>query len=130
MTCPDCGGPTVAFAVPERLRGYAPDEGAHATICATCFRIYPASDASAAPDFASIDDRFPEGEGGVATALALGLLGSLALNRRAIADLCEEAEAAGVDVLLTLDRLAEADGIEPHFDIDRRRPQLAQMLGE
>ena len=130
MTCPDCGGATVAFGVPERLREYAPDRGAHAAICATCLRTYHAGDGASPPEFSAIGDYVPDGDGGVALALALGLLDSLALNRRVLADLCEEAEAAGVDVLLTLDRLADDAEIEPHFDIDRRRTQLAQMLEE
>jgi hypothetical protein len=128
MTCPECGGTTVEFAVPERLRDHAPEGGAHAAICATCLQVYPAADGSSPPDFAPLGDFFPGGDGGVALALATGLLGSLALNRREIVDLCEIAEVEGADVLLTLDRLAEADGIEPHFDLDRRRPQLAQLL--
>jgi len=63
-----------------------------------------------------------------ALALALGLLDSLALRRDAIDDCCSYAERAGADVLLTLDRLAGADGLDPHFDIERRRHQLAELL--
>jgi hypothetical protein len=136
-TCPDCGGHLVVFAVPPDLREYAPGGGARAAICARCLRTRPAdggpgeADADADPDpdpeFTAIDDAFPGGTAGVALALACGRLGSLALDRAAIVALCERAEAAGGDVLLTLDRLAAGD-VDPAFDLDRRRGQLADLL--
>ena len=127
MACPDCGGETVAFAVSDSLREHAPDGSAHAALCSVCLRVHP-EDGSAASDFSAVIDGFPDGEGGVALALLLGKLDSLALNRAEIEALVERAERAGVDVLLALDRLAVAGTVEPHFDIDRRRPQLEQIL--
>jgi hypothetical protein len=128
MSCPACGGDLVSFAVPADLRAYAPDSGAHAALCATCLRTHAASDAPADPTFAAVHESFPDGEAGAALALALGLLDSLALRRDAIDDCCSHAERAGADVLLTLDRLATAGELAPHFDIERRRHQLAEML--
>ena len=128
MACPDCGEPVVPFSVPERHREHAPGGGAFTSLCTRCLRVHPASDGAAEPDFTPVAAEFPGGEGGVAVALALGLLGSLALNRRAIVDLWEAAERAGVDVLLTLDRLAAEEGVDPHFDVRRRRTQLEGML--
>ncbi|AZH24285.1 DUF6276 family protein [Haloplanus aerogenes] len=128
MVCEACGGDTVAFAVPADLREYAPESSAHAAICSTCLRTHAVSDAPAEPTFEAVHESFPSGEAGAAFALALGLLDSLALRRDAIDDCCSYAERAGADVLLTLDRLAGADSLDSHFDIERRRHQLAEML--
>jgi len=128
MPCPACGGDTVAFAVPADLRAYAPQSGAHAALCATCLRTQTADDGPADPTFAAVHESFPDGEAGAALALALGLLDALARRRDAIDDCCSYAERAGADVLLTLDRLASADELDPHADIERRRHQLAELL--
>ncbi|WP_251341750.1 DUF6276 family protein [Haloplanus halophilus] len=126
-TCPACGGDVVRFPVPPALRRYAPDAGA-AAVCVVCLRTHAASEAPSEPTFESIHPAFPTGEAGAAFALTLGLLDSLALRRDAVDDCCAHAERAGADVLLTLDRLADAEGIEPHVDLDRRRRQLAELL--
>lgn len=141
--CPDCGGRLVPFAVPPDLREYAPEGGSHAVICARCLRTRPVEagrddtgsgpgpgpGSGPDPEFAALDDAFPGGTAGVALALACDRLGSLALDRAAIVALCERAEAEGADVLLTLDRLAAGDGdVDPPFDLDRRRRQLADLL--
>ncbi|WP_423751057.1 DUF6276 family protein [Salinirarus marinus] len=128
MSCPECDGPTVSFSVPSDLLEYAPEESAHAAICTVCLRTHPADAGETDPSFDAVLDDFPSGDAGVALALALGKLGSLALNRADVVSLCERAEREGADVLLTLDRLAVAGSVEPHFDIDRRRPQLAGTL--
>lgn len=128
MTCPVCGGDHVAFAVPAPLRQHAPESTGHAAICSSCLRVHAAGRGPSTPDFERIHPAFPTGEAGAAVALALGLLDSLALRRDAIDDCCSFAERAGADVLLTLDRLATADGLTPHFDVERRRHQVAEML--
>jgi hypothetical protein len=75
------------------------------------------------------DDLLPEGEAGAAIVLAVGLLDSLALNRRAVVDLCEYAERAGGDPLLWLSRLADAaDPADRVLDLDRRTSQLEEFL--
>lgn len=125
MACPACGGRTVAFDVPAALAEYAPDD-ARAAVCTACLRTRPDGDGD--DDFSAVHPSFPTGEAGAALALALGLLDSLALRRTAIDECCSYAERAGADVLLTLDRLAAAEGTHPHFDIERRRRQLADML--
>jgi hypothetical protein len=124
--CPDCGADAVAFAVPERLADYA--ESSEMAVCTRCLETFSTTGAPDTPDFESIIGEFPRGDAGVAIALALGKLGSLALNRAAIVALCEFAEREGADVLLTLDRLAASGSVQPHFDIDRRRPQLRNFL--
>lgn len=134
MDCPDCGAPTVAFAVPPDLRAYAPEgtseDASGAAICTRCLRVHPAESDAGDPDVdvGGLADFFPEGEAGVALALALGLLDSLALNRDAIETLLRRVERAGADPFLVLDRLAAAGRIDPHFDVDRRRDQLEQLL--
>lgn len=144
MTCARCGGELVAFAVPADLRAYAPGGAGGATVCASCLRVDAAGSGGGGDveggggaeagergddaDFSAVVDTFPAGRGGVATALLLGKLDSLALNRSAVAELATEAERAGADPFLTLDRLASAPTVDPRFDIDRRRPQLAQLL--
>lgn len=127
MRCPECEAPTIAFAVPAALREHAPADPS--AICSRCLRTFPASDDAAVfdpddADFSAVHDSLPSGRAGVAFALALGKLGSLALERPAIEELCEEAEREGADVRLALERLAVAEELEPHFDVERRSQQL------
>ena len=132
MSCPHCDGDLVAFRVPDDLREYA--ESDRMTICSRCLRTAaveepgdddddPVQDAAEA-EFSAVHDAFPDGPGGVAFALAVGKLGSLALERAVIEDLLAAAERAGADVWLTFDRLATAGALEPHFDVERRTTQL------
>ncbi|MFB6167631.1 MAG: DUF6276 family protein [Haloferacaceae archaeon] len=129
MPCATCDAPTVAFRVPDAVAAHAPD-GPAAAVCTTCLRLAPADpdEADPEPTFDRLLADFPAGEGGAALALAVGLLDTLALNRAAVVDCCEFAEAAGVDVLLTLDRLDRAGRVEPHYDLSRRSRQLADFL--
>lgn len=131
MSCPDCGGDRVAFAVPDGLRDHAP--GPAAAICATCLRTGgPAAGEEPVPPaeaaFERIDASFPGGEAGVATALLVGRLDALATDREGVAALTAAAEAAGADVWLTLDRLASSTAVDPHFDVGRRRAQLEAFV--
>ena len=137
MTCPECGSEQVAFRVPADLREYLPEEREAVTICTHCLALDPSaevSDDSGAevddPDFDRISDAFPSGDAGVAMALAVGLLDSLALYRSEISELLERVERGGADPLLVLDRLDADSGVEPHFDLDRRRTQAEQLLYE
>jgi hypothetical protein len=126
VACPACDAPVVAFEVPESLQEYAPADAT--AICTVCLRTTSADAAGVVPDqdpdFAAVSDAFPSGRAAVAFALALGKLGSLALERAAIEALCEETERAGADVRLALDRLAHEETLEPHFDLPRRTEQL------
>jgi len=129
VACPECDAPVVAFTVPESLRAYAPDE--HTILCTRCLRTAPAGDDDPAPaadaDFSPVSAAFPSGRAGVPFALALGKLGSLALERAAIETLCEETERAGADVWLALNQLAHEEALDPHFDLPRRTEQLSSF---
>ena len=129
--CPECGAPTLAFAVPEDIRKFVPGGPATAAICTNCLSLSDAPDASDAlddPDFARISDAMPNGEAAVPMALALGQLDSLALRRRNIEALLERVEASGTDPLLVIDRLATQGSVQAKADLDRRRHQLEQLL--
>ena len=133
MTCPDCDGDRIRFAVPSALRQYAPEESATARLCSNCLRLTADAESDSAADAPpSVDwDPLPTGEAGVATALLLGLLDSLALRREDVTALVEHAEAAGGDPFSTLDRLvalADAGDIDPLLDIDRRATQLRSLV--
>ncbi|MFD1598002.1 DUF6276 family protein [Halobellus rarus] len=128
--CEHCDRSLVLVDVPSDLREYAPENAGTVGSCPRCLRTYPVSDGDGA-DSGRADDlpaAIPDGEGGVALLLALGLLDSLATNRAAIQSLIEHAEAAGADVFLTLDRLAADESVEAHVDLERRRRQLESLL--
>ncbi|UWG49371.1 Uncharacterized protein AArcCO_0039 [Halalkaliarchaeum sp. AArc-CO] len=129
VPCSRCEAPTVAFAVPTSLREHV-DGATTASICTDCLLLESLDDTvePAVPEHADFDPLpFPDGEAGAATALAVGLLDSLALNRPAIAASLEYAERNGADVFLALDRLAESD-VNPSFDPAKRKAQLENLL--
>jgi hypothetical protein len=128
MECPHCEQSCVAFNVPPDLREYAPEGADAAAICPTCLRTFPVENGDPTPDFTSVGEFFPADGAGIALALALGKFDSLALNRTAIETLLAHAEQEGADPLLAMDRLAAAGSVQPHFDIDRRRVQIEQLL--
>ena len=137
MVCPHCETPVVAFVVPEELLAYAPAR--ESAVCTRCLRTFRAEDAGVSPgeggdgegddaaaDFAAIDRAFPPGEAGVALALAVGKLESLALNRAAVEALVEHARDAGADPWLFFERLSAPDAA---FDVERRREQVLDLVG-
>lgn len=130
MTCPDCGGETVAFAVPSDLREHLPGDDPGAAVCARCLALRPEPDPPAAdPDFTGISDAFPSNaEAAVPLVLLVGLVDSLARYRTEIAALLERTERAGTDPFLVLDRLADDPDLDPQADLRRRRHQLEQLL--
>ncbi|GAB6879711.1 hypothetical protein JCM17823_19850 [Halorubrum gandharaense] len=132
MVCPHCEAPVVAFVVPEELLAYAPAR--ESAVCTRCLRTFRAAEAGVSPagesaadtDFAAVDRAFPSGEAGVALALAVGKLESLALNRAAVEALVEHARNAGVDPWLFFERLSAPDAA---FDVERRREQVLELVG-
>lgn len=130
MNCPNCGAEVVAFAVPSDLQEFAPD-GRAVAICTVCLATTPVHAGESDPDFDRINDAFPEGRGGIAMALAIGLLvESLALNREAIGELLAHVQDEGADPWLVLERLEASPTIDPDVDLDRVRRQLDQLLRE
>ncbi len=129
MSCPNCGDAVVRFPVPPELHEYAPDGSAHAAICTTCLTVVPADEAPPEPDFSRVADAVPDGDVGVAMALAIGLvIESVALNREAIATLFERVQDEGVDPWLVLERLDVAGSLDPDADVERAYRQLDQLL--
>ena len=129
MECPDCGASMVAFDVPAEYREHVPGSSGRAALCPSCLALASAESAPAEPRFDRISDAFPTNEAAaVPLAVAVGLLDSLALHRAALEELLVATERAGVDPLLVLDRLHAQGGVQPGFDLDRRRHQLQQLL--
>ncbi|UPV75843.1 DUF6276 family protein [Halorussus limi] len=129
MTCSACGSEQLRFAVPADLREYLPDASERVAVCTRCLALEPTDDeAPDSPDFSAISDAFPDGDAGVAMALAVGLLDSLALYRSEIAALLERVERGGADPLLVLNRLGADARLDPHFDVARRETQVEQLL--
>jgi hypothetical protein len=128
--CPACSTRLVAFTVPPDLREYAPDGAAAAGLCPRCLTLAAVEPSAAAdpPAFDRVAPSFPNGEAGVAVALLLGRLPSLAVEKPAVRALRERAETAGADVVLTLDRLVEASGVEPAFALERKVVQMEQLV--
>ncbi|WP_144905260.1 DUF6276 family protein [Halobellus captivus] len=127
--CPHCEVSLVRINVPGEIREHAPEKAAIVGSCPRCLRVYAAIDHGATDrSTADLPTAVPDGDGGVALVLVLGHLDSIALNRAAIQSLLDYAEAAGTDVFLALDRLADDDSLAPHVDIARRRRQLESLL--
>lgn len=127
MSC-DCDTVPVAFPVPAELSHCAPGAADGATICPDCLTTQPASSAPEEPDFSPLGTGYPQGAAGPPMALAIGLLDSLAGNRRELEDALEYAERTGADPLLVIDRLLADPTIEPAIDLERRRSQLESLL--
>jgi len=128
MECPNCRARTVVFDVPSEYRPHVPEGSDRAALCPECLTLV-ATDAPPKPRFDRISEAFPsDAAAAVPLAIAIGLLDSLALHRRALEELVPAAEAAGADPLLLLGRLHVQGGVDPAFDLDRRREQLEQLL--
>jgi hypothetical protein len=130
MSCPSCGGETVAVPVPDELREYLRGEAAAVAVCRACLAMEPTEAVpETAPDLTVLDDAIPgNSEAAVPMVLLVGLLDSLALHRAEITALLERVERAGTDPLLVVDRLADTYGAEAHVDLSRRRHQLEQLI--
>ncbi|WP_276273055.1 DUF6276 family protein [Haloarcula litorea] len=130
MSCPACGGDTVAVPVPSDLREYLPGDAPAVTVCRACLAMRPTEDPPASPpDLTAVDDAMPADDAAaVPMVLLVGLLDSLALHRAEITALLERVERAGTDPLLVVDRLADSYGDDAHVDLAARRRQLEQLL--
>ncbi|WP_049969146.1 DUF6276 family protein [Haladaptatus cibarius] len=129
MTCPDCGEERLPFTVPSALREDVPGKPSSVLLCPHCLQLESVENPDAElTDFTTISDVLPkEKDAAAAMAIATALLSSLALHRQHIDALLDRVEAAGVDPLLVLDRLADDPELEPNFDIESRRRQLLQL---
>ncbi|ODR79485.1 hypothetical protein BG842_05665 [Haladaptatus sp. W1] len=129
MKCPECGGERRTFAVPSELRADVPDRPSSILLCTRCLAFEPVENPDVEPsNFAMISDDLPDEPAAAAgMVLATVLLSSLALYRQHVDALFDRVEAAGVDPLLVLDRLAADPNLDPNFDIESRRRQLLQL---
>ena len=127
MPC-SCDVDPVAFAVPDSLRECTPKSADAATICPRCLVVQSAAGTPADGDFSRVNDAFPDGDAGVALALALGLLDSLARNRSEIQTALDAVARDGADPLLAIDRLLDDPAVQPAIDLERRRVQLESLL--
>jgi hypothetical protein len=130
VTCPDCGAPTLAFAVPEQYRDALPGDSDGAEVCTRCLVLRPVADPPTdLPEFTAIGDAVPSNDdAAVPFVLMVGLIPSLATNRAEISELLASVERAGTDPLLALDRLADDPTVDAEADLRGRRRQLEQLL--
>ena len=132
MRCPECDGEVLAVPVPDELRGYLPSDPDVAAVCRRCLTTTP-YDGPATNDpeaVADLSDELPSNTGtALAVTVFVTLCGSLALYRAEIEELVSRIERAGVDPLSALDRLAADPDLDLAIDVERRRPQLVQLLG-
>lgn len=129
MECSHCGGDALPFAVPAELREHVPDTPESVTVCTDCLALEPASDVETElTDFSTVSDELPDDRDvAAAMVIATALMSSLARNRQRIEGLFDFVEAAGVDPMLVLDRLAADPDVRPPFNLERRRDQLLQL---
>ncbi len=131
MRCSNCDSTVVSFMLDDSLRTHAPTDANAIGLCPRCLTLQELDDPTSVPDAPSFDRisaSFPDGKTAAPTALLLGLLDSLALNRSSIEALIERIESHGADPLLLLDRLANQGSVDPRWDVNRRQHQLEQLL--
>ncbi|MFW6046085.1 MAG: DUF6276 family protein [Natronomonas sp.] len=129
MDCPNCGARLIVFSVPEEYQESVPEDAETAGLCPSCLELVAAPGHNVDARFDRLSTAFPSDDAAaVPLAIALGLLDSLALHRRDIESLLEAVERAGTDPLLVIDRLDVQGGVQPPFDLGRRRHQLQQLI--
>lgn len=126
-------GEPVVFVVPDRYRSLVPGEEAVVALDPRTLELTPvekeAVSGEGSPDRDRLPASFPsDPDAALSLALLLGLLDEIAIYRSEITTLLEDIEAAGVDPLLVLSRLATDPDLEPRLDLDVRRRQLEQLL--
>lgn len=99
-------------------------------LCTRCLHVDPLDDPPEdVPNFQTVSTAFPSSpERALTIVVILALLDSVALYRSELDAVATIAEKRGVDTLLVLDRLAGDPALDPGFDLQRRRHQLAQLL--
>lgn len=131
--CPVCDGPTVVRPVPAPLRERLPEDPALVRLCESCLSVSPAPGQQADRDWdpTSVSGALPaDPAAAVAVAMLVHFLSSIALHRADIEAVIAFLEAeAGVDPLLTVQRLRADDAVTPATDLERREQQLGQLLG-
>lgn len=129
--CDRCRGETVVRPTPDDVP--VDDETRIVRVCTRCLAVTPAAGEPVDREWdpAEVSAALPsDPDAAVGVAVLVTLLDSLALNRRAIERAVAGLDAAGVDSLLTLERIEADERLEPIIDLPRRRAQLAQLLEE
>lgn len=128
--CTRCRADAVGFTVPESIQEHAGIDTDYASLCRVCLTLDPMDEPPEDDEALTIvSEAFPdETEAAATVAIVVGLLESLALNRRDIQAVIDHLEAEGVDPLLVLERLVEDTSLKPAIDLDRRVHQLGQLL--
>jgi hypothetical protein len=124
MRCPACGAQLESIPVPEAAES-----------------LFTASTPGGCPRCLTVLDEEVESDTGVASVLqiqdpvataavwsVIRDLPQLAMSHDRIDSGLALAEQAGVDVFLHLERLSADASVQAHFDIDRRRRQLAAFV--
>jgi len=129
MSCPACGGPVAAVTIPERYRDHHPEAPAVGAVCRRCLTV-SGTDAEATDGrIHEFSEALPnDGEAAIGICVLCTLCVSIALNRARIEAVVATLERDGIDALSTVERLARDDEVALAFDVDRRRPQLEQIL--
>lgn len=131
MDCPECGATPLVVTLPTSLCASLANDPEIAAICRRCLTVSPSEgpvtdDPTAIADLSTALPDDPDTA--IEVALLVTLCESLALHRTEIEQLVAQIERAGVDPLLTLGRLANDPDLELALDVERRRPQLTQLL--
>lgn len=128
--CPACSGSRVVATVPSPLRDVFDSHAERVWICERCLATEATEEPDDGWDPAQTNTALPSEPGAaVGVAILVGLLESLALNRESVIETVEYLEGTGEDPLLAIDRIRTTPTLEPPADLDRRRVQLAQVLG-
>ncbi len=132
MDCPVCGADAPVIDFPADFQAFRPGEPDRIGICRRCLTASPAESEPVEVDLVFVTElstALPsDPETALGVALLVTLCDSLAVYRAEIEDLVSRIERAGVDPLSTLDRLAADPDLNLAIDVERRRPQLVQLL--
>jgi hypothetical protein len=129
VDCPACGDTVAVVAIPERYRAHHPEAPAVGAVCRRCLSVSGTDAEPTGERVREFSEALPnDEEAAIGICVLCTLCVSIALNRARIEAVVAALERDGVDSLSTVERLANDDGIALAFDVDRRRPQLEQIL--
>ncbi|WP_331234551.1 DUF6276 family protein [Natronorarus salvus] len=129
MSCPVCGSEVTVVPIPERYGDHHPEEPGVGAVCRRCLTVSGTDSEPTGGGVRGFSDALPADEAAaIGVCVLCTLCSSIALNRARIEAVVAVLERDGIDALSTVERLATDEGIALAFDVDRRRPQLEQIL--